>query len=40
MTKKVGHILEKVADEDNLRLAIQRSQKGGKAKRSKRKGNY
>lgn len=35
MTKKVGHILEKVADEDNLRLAIQRSQKGGKAKRSK-----
>lgn len=34
MTKKVGHILEKVADEDNLRLAIKRSQKGGKAKRS------
>lgn len=34
MTKKVGHILEKVADEDNLRLAIKRSQRGGKAKRS------
>lgn len=35
MTKKVGHILEKVADEDNLRLAIKRSQRGGKANRSK-----
>ena len=34
MTKRVGYILEKVADEDNLRLAIKRSQRGGKAKRS------
>lgn len=34
MTKKIGHILEKIADEDNLELAIKRSQRGGKAKRS------
>lgn len=33
MPKKVGYILEKVADRDNLRLAIKRSQRGGKAKR-------
>ena len=34
MTKKIGHILEKIADDDNLELAIKRSQRGGKAKRS------
>lgn len=35
MTKRVGYILEKVADEGNLRLAVKRSQRGGKAKRSR-----
>lgn len=33
--KRYGHILEKVADLDNLRLADYNAQKGGKAKRSK-----
>lgn len=35
MTKKVGYILEKIADEDNLRRAVHNSQRGGKAKRRK-----
>lgn len=35
MTKKVGHILERIADKDNLRLAVKNSQRGGKAKRRK-----
>lgn len=35
MTKKVGHILERIADEENLRLAVRNSQRGGKAKRSR-----
>ena len=32
MTKKKGFILERIAEEDNLRLAIKNSQRGGKAK--------
>lgn len=35
MTKKIGHILERIAEPDNLRRAIRESQRGGKAKRSK-----
>lgn len=35
MTKKVGYILEKIADKDNLRRAVKNSQRRGKAKRSK-----
>lgn len=35
MTKKVGHILEKIADKENLRRAVKNSQRGGKAKRRK-----
>lgn len=35
MTKKVGYILEQIADKDNLRRAVKKSQRGGKAKRSK-----
>ncbi len=33
MTKKKGFILERIADDCNLRLAIKNSQRGGKAKR-------
>ena len=33
MTKKKGFILERIADDGNLRLAIKNSQRGGKAKR-------
>lgn len=33
MTKRKGFILERIADEGNLRLAIRNSQRGGKAKR-------
>ncbi|MGM9737825.1 MAG: reverse transcriptase [Candidatus Cryptobacteroides sp.] len=35
MTKKVGYILEKIADKENLHLAVKNSQRGGKAKRRK-----
>lgn len=35
MTKKIGYILEKIADEDNLRRAVHNSQRGGKAKKRK-----
>lgn len=35
MTRKVGYILERIADKDNLRRAVKNSQRGGKAKRSK-----
>lgn len=35
MTKKVGYILERIADKENLRRAVKNSQRGGKAKRSK-----
>lgn len=34
MTKKIGYIIEKIADEENLRLAGRKAQRGGKAKRS------
>lgn len=34
MTKKIGHLFEKVYDEENLKAAIKNSQRGNKAKKS------
>lgn len=35
MTKKVGYLLERIADKENLRRAVKNSQRGGKAKKRK-----